>query len=655
MNPGLFTGTTKTAWHEFFPKLLVANADGTGLTQPINMGTPLRNLGRYTYLDPNTIFGEVHMSHSYYHPSLGGNEGTGAFYVIELPVKAKRWGGKGDETAPYIIGGGYGNKVLQTPTPEMAGVAQLADTSLFNIKGEADKYMQVYFPYKQQLLSGTWPASTQTRSFSHFMSYAPNAEDIDFHFTSSTAGQVSNPLIITSTTTSVFNIQFAFGNSYPTNIVGQSATGLTATAARYSGITNVVGAWGTSATGTGTYNIVPHACTIDSLYIKQDTAAGVGITRTYVIQKNGVDTTLTCTTSGSSQVTNSDTTHSVSFAAGDTIAIKTTADAVTADTGVIRWTVRAIATSNQNASLMGGSAGSVSASATNYIVAQGFGQNATASTMEQVMPTAGTIKNAYGILTGAPTAGKSYAFTLYKNGVATGLTFTIADTNTTGNDLTAGHAVTVAQGDRVYWECIPTGTPTARGVFLSAEFNPTTPGQSVHMYSSSSNLTNSAVRYLSPSAQATNAGSATESLRSAITQAATFSNLTVYVPTLPGAGKTWTLQDYKNGGAGSLSAQITNSSNSAQDNTNSTTYAVGDTMSFQNTPAGTPTGTTGEVSVVSYIQPTGLPTSDVTYEYKIKAEPRSDTLGSWAYSPTGPWVWSLVQGHYVQFIYEIDN
>lgn len=660
MNPGNFTGTTKTAWHEFFPKLLVANTDGTGLTQPINNGTPLRNLGRYTYLDPNTIFGEVHMSHSYFHPSLGGNEGAGAFYVLELPVKAKRWGGKGDETAPYIIGGGYGNKVLQTPTPEMIGVAQLADPSLFNIKGEAEKYMQVYFPYKQQLLSGTWPANTQTRSFSHFMSYAPNAEDITFWLTSSTAGAYKNPLIITSTTTSVFNIQYAFGNSYPTNIVGQCATGITATANRFAGVTSVVGALATAALSAGGYVVVPFACTIDSLYVSIDTASGAGITRTFTVQKSTgggafSDTTLTTTISGASQTTNNDTTHSVSFAAGDLISLRTSADAITANTGTIRWSMRAIATTNSCTSLMGGSTANVSNSATNYCAVQSFGQNATAANVEQVMPTGGTIKNLYVTLNNSPGAGTQYAFTLYKNGVAQSLTATVSGTNSSASDTNGAHAVTVAQGDRLYWECIPTGTPTARSVSISVEFNPTTPGQSVHLYSSSANWTNSATRYQSLANQASNGGSATESTRSVITQAGTFKNLTMYVPTLPGAAKTWQGQDVKNGSTGSLSATITNSSNSAQDNTNSTTYAVGDTVSFLITPTGTPTASVGEISMVSELPATGLPTSDVTYEYKIKAEPRSDTLGSWAYSPTGPWVWSLVQGHYVQFIYEIDN
>jgi hypothetical protein len=51
-----------------------------------------------------------------------------------------------------------------------------------------------------------------------------------------------------------------------------------------------------------------------------------GITFTAIVRKNGVDTALACTIPAPVAVTCSDTTDTVSFAAGDLISVRTTTD-----------------------------------------------------------------------------------------------------------------------------------------------------------------------------------------------------------------------------------------------------------------------------------------------------------------------------------------
>lgn len=76
-----------------------------------------------------------------------------------------------------------------------------------------------------------------------------------------------------------------------------------------------------SATEGQANGVVPYALTAKNLYVKA-LAAPVGVeTFVYTLRKNGSDTALTVTITGSN-TTGNDTTHTVSFAAGDLIDLK---------------------------------------------------------------------------------------------------------------------------------------------------------------------------------------------------------------------------------------------------------------------------------------------------------------------------------------------
>jgi hypothetical protein len=91
------------------------------------------------------------------------------------------------------------------------------------------------------------------------------------------------------------------------------ATTVADSVTRYFGNSNV------SAGVTDVLTRVPYKCTVTNLHcVVPGAATG---TRTYTLQKNGADTTLTCASTGTGLIA-SDVVNSVSFAIGDTIAVK---------------------------------------------------------------------------------------------------------------------------------------------------------------------------------------------------------------------------------------------------------------------------------------------------------------------------------------------
>jgi hypothetical protein len=88
---------------------------------------------------------------------------------------------------------------------------------------------------------------------------------------------------------------------------------------------------------------------------------------------------------------------------------------------------------------------------------------------QNLMSRAGTIKNLYVKSSAASGAGTNIIITVYKNGVATTLTTTLANA-TSGTDLT--HTVTVAAGDEIGIVISSTATPTTHArVSWAVDFN----------------------------------------------------------------------------------------------------------------------------------------------------------------------------------------
>src|SRR5665213_2238180 len=100
-------------------------------------------------------------------------------------------------------------------------------------------------------------------------------------------------------------------------IFGGDNSAASTSAVNYNWITAVMTS-SYNSTEAARQTVVPVATTIDQLYVEIDTAPGTGKSYTFRLRKNNADTALTVTISDGN-VSASDSSHSVSFAAGDTI------------------------------------------------------------------------------------------------------------------------------------------------------------------------------------------------------------------------------------------------------------------------------------------------------------------------------------------------
>jgi hypothetical protein len=76
-------------------------------------------------------------------------------------------------------------------------------------------------------------------------------------------------------------------------------------------------------TESAVWQPMPMAGNVSNFYVVLNGSPGSGKSYTFVVRKEGLDTPVTCTISGTDTI-GSDLTHSVSFAAGDYISIMVT-------------------------------------------------------------------------------------------------------------------------------------------------------------------------------------------------------------------------------------------------------------------------------------------------------------------------------------------
>jgi hypothetical protein len=214
-----------------------------------------------------------------------------------------------------------------------------------------------------------------------------------------------------------------------------------------------------------------------------------------------------------------------------------------------------------------------------------------------ILPDGGTIDLMY-IASVAPGVGKSYAYTLDKNGSTTAVTATISGAATSANDVT--HAATFAAGDYLQFQAVPSGTPTASDAGFGARFVPTTSGSYIFVSSQgSSQLSASAVRYLHLTGGAPNS---TEATAQAISRSQTFTAMRAKVSVAPGSaasGKKWTVELMVNGIGSGLKCDILET---ATTGSASGTVAVNDNdrIDWAWTPTNTPAGAFGGASTLAH-------------------------------------------------------
>lgn len=219
----------------------------------------------------------------------------------------------------------------------------------------------------------------------------------------------------------------------------------------------------------------------------------------------------------------------------------------------------------------------------------GIGWITTESVVFRVCPSSGKIKNLRVVLETSPGSGKSWAFTLMVDSVASALTVTISDSATIGSDLS--NQVSVTAGQVVTIRAIPTGTPTQPVIGFTTIFTGDTAKESLIMGSTNGLGLNSAATAFWPISIGPGSADPTSELiaQQLCAGAGTIKNLYVQLTADPGTDPDayrFTLR--KNGVSQSLTTTITANDTTGNDTSNSFTVAAGDLLTLFVEPLNSP-------------------------------------------------------------------
>ncbi len=370
-------------------------------------------------------------------------------------------------------------------------------------------------------------------------------------------------------------------------------------ATNYIAIDGKLGAW--SASENQVSQIIPHALTISNLRIDVATAPGAGKSYAYTIEKNGSDTGLTVTISGASTLTQTDSTHTASFSAGDTISLKAVPSGFPTAPSGLSVTLQQTSTSGQ-AILFG--LGGTQVSATANVSPTSSSSNSTETAVCCVIPEDGTVSNLWAKTDVDPGGTATWTVTMRRNEavIAPAISAVLthgqaADANghITSSDTTNTRAYTA--GERMTVRYTAANTPAASRITGGFTWNPTTAGKAIMFFSCTSTTTNNATRFFVPHGcdsvyQTTEAVGATQTTLQACTLE------TIYVLLTNGSASpgTYAITARANG-ATNTALTATVSATTANLTGQAVAVAAGDKYTIQIVPASSPTARTLTVGV----------------------------------------------------------
>lgn len=379
-------------------------------------------------------------------------------------------------------------------------------------------------------------------------------------------------------------------------IVGTENTYPSNSAANYNHIcTNLLGSW--NATESNRDEIVPAAFDLSELHVLLDTAPTAGRSWDFTVMKNGSATAITLSIADAA-VSGTYAGAAVSFAAGDTISLRSVPTGTPATGTNVWWNLKC---SGTGFPVMGSNTSNTSNSVTQYTSPQAVSNtwNTNVPPREILVPCDGVFSNLYIQLDGVA-GGTNYVWTMYKNGSGQALTVTIGAGAATGSDTT--NSFSVSAGDRVVLQCAPNGTPNSRNATWGMLFTPTVDGESWFGYGSNAAASNSAVRFEQPLGLGGNSWNATE--RQIVIGAYDLTKIYVYYATAPGVGTSWDLTARKNAADTSLTVNVADA-NQTGSATSTVSFAQDDKLAAELTPTNTPTVPTDGVhfGLLMYVAP----------------------------------------------------
>ncbi len=335
---------------------------------------------------------------------------------------------------------------------------------------------------------------------------------------------------------------------------------------------------------------------IQNFYVKLTAAPGAGTSRTFKIFKNGVASGISVTISDAA-TTGSDTTNSVAVVAGDDLCIESTLSGSVA-VGKATWGFEF--RSNSSIVFSGNNGADLSSSASRYFTIQTGRSGTSSEAAESPVSPAGVFRNLYVRLNGTAGSGKSYTFSLYKNGSVTSLATSVSGASATTNSDTT-NSVSVSAGDRFWLQADPVSTPLTRRLTFSMEFSPNTAGESIGTGVTNITIAANLTRYFASGAGSTD--NTETNWQQLIGTVVTVKNLYCYTNVAPGGTDTNVFMFRQNAGDTTLTATITGAAQSNNDTTHTVTTAINDGLNMRVVTSATAATSTMSYGVTYYVDP----------------------------------------------------
>lgn len=359
----------------------------------------------------------------------------------------------------------------------------------------------------------------------------------------------------------------------------------------------------TSTSATSYKTIIPNSGTLRNLSFQLTNAPGSGKSWTFTVQKNGSDTGLTVTISDTN-TEGSDTTNTVTVAAGDLLAIKSVPSGTPTAMGDVRWVSEFEGDTAKRYFVSPTFNPSGLANDTRYspVINTGLldGNRATESDVNVVIPHSTTLKSVYVALGAAPGGSASRTYVIRKNGSDEASTeLTISGTDISGS--VTGLNVSFSAGDLITIKnTTGANVPAGAVTFFGIEFEATTDGESmltgIPITSSFGTVT-----FYTQFNEGTRDSLEIDMNFCYFNASADIKNLYVYAETAPGTGESMAITLRKNASDTALTATVSGTGTTANDTSNTISFTSGDKATYSVVPSASATGGRYSISAVQAI------------------------------------------------------
>jgi len=243
--------------------------------------------------------------------------------------------------------------------------------------------------------------------------------------------------------------------------------------------------------------------------------------------------------------------------------------------------------------------------ATQYIGVEGTSWSSTEAQVSQPIPHDLTVDRLRIVLATAPGAGKTWTFTLMKNGVATGITCAITGASTFANqDLS--NSVSFTQGDTISLRCAPSGSPTVPAGFKMTLRQSASGCFAILSGNGATQLSAGTFFGAQNASAGGNSGTESQQYAPVPMDCAEVKNLFVKLDVAPGTGTSYQVTVRKNSADTSPLLQVTvaDSATTGNDQTHKPAFAPGDQIAVRVVISGTPAAVRMQISM------TVTPTTD---------------------------------------------